>query len=334
MKKLVIIDPNKYQLKGNIHMHSTRSDGALAPEEAARRYREAGYDFIMMSDHDIYWNSTGLDHPDFLVLGGTESEVKMNENYRWIVDYSDEPPFTRTQHKYMHYCCIKDESIPDNGQYFSHNESIPRELDRGIDSWNKRVNWMRERGNLVIVNHPHWSRLDPEMLLASQNIIAFEVWNSGDVFHCGGRSDEDIWDYCLTRGKKLLAVAADDLHACTTDFAGGFTIVQADEFSKAGICKGLKNGMFYASNAPLIHEMVIEDGVLHMRCTPARHIQIVGYDRDGFDFRNADGSLIEEINWPVNTTMRYFRIVIIDEQGRRAWGQPIFVEELLDAGIL
>jgi len=335
MKKLVLIDPNKHQLKGNIHMHTTRSDGKLSPAEAADRYREAGYDFIMMSDHEIYWNSTELDRPDFLVLGGTESAIEMNLDYRWIIDYrSAKNPTERVQHKHMHYCCIKDESIPDVGQYFGHDEPVPRQLDRGIDSWNARVNLMREKGNLVVINHPHWSRLDPEMLLASQNITAFEVWNSGDAVHCGGRWDEDIWDYCLTRGKKLLAVAADDIHACTTDFAAGFTVVQADEFSKAGIATGFKNGTFYASNAPLVHEMVIEDGVLRMRCTPARHIQIVGYDRDGFDFRNVDGTLIDEIEWPINTAMRYFRVVIIDEQGRRAWCQPVFIEELKDAGIL
>lgn len=335
MKKLIIIDPNKLQLKGNIHMHTTRSDGDLSPAEAANRYYEAGYDFIMISDHDIYWNSTELDKPDFLVLGGTESAIKMNLDYCWIIEYHNaENPNPRVKHKYMHYCCIKDESIPDVGQYFGHDERVPRQLDRGIDSWNQRVNLMREKGNLVIANHPHWSRLDPELLLASQNITAFEVWNSGDVMHCGGRSDEDIWDYCLTRGKKLLAVAADDIHACTTDFARGFTVVQCDEFTKAGICNGFKQGAFYASCAPMIHEMVIEEGILRMRFTPARHVQIVGHDQDGFDFCNEDGSLIEEIEWKIDTTKRFFRPVIIDEQGRRAWCQPIFVEELIDAGIL
>lgn len=335
MKRLVLIDPEKLQLKGNIHMHTTRSDGVQTPEEAARRYYDAGYKFLMMSDHEIYWNSTELDREDFLVLGGTESAILMNDSHRWIIDYRRaDLGNDRTQHKHMHYCCIKDESIPDVGQYFGHDEPVPRQLDRGIDSWNERVRYMRERGNLVVVNHPHWSRLDPELLLASQNITAFEVWNSGDVVHCGGRWDEDIWDWCLTRGRKLLAVAADDVHAGTTDFAAGFTVVQAEEFTKAAICEGFKRGTFYASCGPLVKSMVIEDGVLKLDCTPARHIQIVGYDRDGFDFRNVDKSLIDHVEWKINTTMRYFRVVIIDDEGNRAWCQPVFIEELLDAGIL
>lgn len=335
MKKLVLIDPNKLQLKGNIHAHTTRSDGKLDPPALADCYRRDGYDFLMISDHEIYWNSTELDREDFLVLGGTETALRMNESHRWILDYKrKELGNDRTQHKHMHYCCIKDESIPDEGQYFAHDEPVPRMLDRGIDSWNAQVEMMRSRGNLVVINHPHWSRLDPELLLASQNITAFEVWNSGDVVHCGGRWDEDIWDYCLTRGKKLLAVAADDVHAATTDLAAGFTVVQADEFSKAAIATAFKKGDFYASCGPRVTSMVIEDGVLKLECTPARHIQIVGYDRDGFDFRNVDKTLIDKVEWKIDTTMRYFRVVIIDAEGNRAWCQPVFVEELMDAGIL
>ena len=61
MKKLVLIDPNKRQLKGNIHMHTTRSDGKLPPAEIAGLYYDAGYDFLMISDHEIYWNSTAAE---------------------------------------------------------------------------------------------------------------------------------------------------------------------------------------------------------------------------------------------------------------------------------
>lgn len=60
----------------------------------------------------------------------------------------------------------------------------------------------------------------------------------------------------------------------------------------------------------------------------------MGYDRDGFDFRNVDKSLIDKIEWPIEATMRYFRVVIIDAEGNRAWCQLVFIEELLDQGIL
>ncbi|MEL6317668.1 MAG: phosphotransferase, partial [Pseudomonadota bacterium] len=39
--------------KGNLHTHSTRSDGGLDPEEVCRRYRERGYDFLALTDHFV-----------------------------------------------------------------------------------------------------------------------------------------------------------------------------------------------------------------------------------------------------------------------------------------
>ncbi|MFL5975657.1 MAG: PHP domain-containing protein, partial [Solirubrobacterales bacterium] len=37
--------------RGNLHCHSNRSDGHWAPERVAAAYRDAGYDFIALSDH-------------------------------------------------------------------------------------------------------------------------------------------------------------------------------------------------------------------------------------------------------------------------------------------
>ena len=37
--------------RGNLHAHSTLSDGARGPEEVVAAYRSAGYDFAQLSDH-------------------------------------------------------------------------------------------------------------------------------------------------------------------------------------------------------------------------------------------------------------------------------------------
>ena len=37
--------------RGNLHGHSTGSDGALTAEEVCRAYAKEGYDFINLSDH-------------------------------------------------------------------------------------------------------------------------------------------------------------------------------------------------------------------------------------------------------------------------------------------
>ena len=37
--------------KGNLHTHTTRSDGHKKPSEAVRLYQKAGYDFLAVTDH-------------------------------------------------------------------------------------------------------------------------------------------------------------------------------------------------------------------------------------------------------------------------------------------
>lgn len=330
MKNIVFIDSAEKQFKGNIHMHTTRSDGKLLPEEAIGKFRDAGYDFVMVSDHEIYWDNDAYDTDNFLVLGGTETSILMNKDYNWPLNhYRRDLENRRNQHTYMHYNCIKDYSVENKGQYFNHDERVPQMTDRGIDSWNEQVHIMRERGNIVILNHPHWSRLAPEMMLASQNITAFEVWNTGDINECGGHSDEEIWDYCLTHGKRMLAVAADDSHRYTTDFNVGFTMIHCTEFSKSAICRAFKEGKFYASCGPVVHDMRIEDGILKIQSSPIRHAKIIGYDADGFNKCFADSQLFESLEWEINTQMRYFRVELIDENGNKAWLQPVFVEDIL-----
>ena len=47
--------------KGNLHTHTTKSDGDTEPEHVAEWYREHGYDFLVPSDHN---HRTVLDGPD------------------------------------------------------------------------------------------------------------------------------------------------------------------------------------------------------------------------------------------------------------------------------
>ena len=39
-------------LRGNLHMHTTRSDGSRKPQRAINDYASRGYDFIAITDHD------------------------------------------------------------------------------------------------------------------------------------------------------------------------------------------------------------------------------------------------------------------------------------------
>jgi hypothetical protein len=60
--------------RGNIHTHSTRSDGHQSPAEVAEWYRSHGYQFLVLSEHNVFADPDELkeDGPGFVLIGGEE----------------------------------------------------------------------------------------------------------------------------------------------------------------------------------------------------------------------------------------------------------------------
>jgi len=68
-------------LKGNLHAHTTFSDGRRPVEEVIGRYRELGYDFLAITDHDDrvdadYWFKIPSGDQGILVLTGIEIDYR------------------------------------------------------------------------------------------------------------------------------------------------------------------------------------------------------------------------------------------------------------------
>ena len=61
-------DENAVWLKGNLHSHSTMSDGRLTPEEMKEAYKHHGYDFLVISDHDRYTNTKNMTEENFTMV--------------------------------------------------------------------------------------------------------------------------------------------------------------------------------------------------------------------------------------------------------------------------
>lgn len=68
-------------LKGNLHAHTTFSDGRRPVAEVVARYRELGYDFLAITDHDNrigddYWSNIPSGDDRMLVLTGVELDYR------------------------------------------------------------------------------------------------------------------------------------------------------------------------------------------------------------------------------------------------------------------
>ena len=68
-------------LKGNLHAHTTFSDGHRPVGEVVERYRELGYDFLAITDHDDriddnYWFNIPAGDDRMLVMTGIELDYR------------------------------------------------------------------------------------------------------------------------------------------------------------------------------------------------------------------------------------------------------------------
>jgi len=78
-------------LKGQLHIHTTCSDGRLTPQQAADTYALLGYDFIAISDHDHllkpgYRKAVESIHSNMLILFGIERTVGTRWGYVHVTE--------------------------------------------------------------------------------------------------------------------------------------------------------------------------------------------------------------------------------------------------------
>ena len=64
-------------LRGNLHAHTTFSDGVLAPHHLIEAYERLGYDFLAITDHDqfvsdAYWRALERQAPRLVLFHGIE----------------------------------------------------------------------------------------------------------------------------------------------------------------------------------------------------------------------------------------------------------------------
>ena len=70
--KLSVVSGQARWYRGNTHAHTTNSDGTLSPIQLAEAYRQAGYNFLFITDHDKLTQAESLSTTNFLCMPGEE----------------------------------------------------------------------------------------------------------------------------------------------------------------------------------------------------------------------------------------------------------------------
>lgn len=190
--------------KGNLHSHTTVSDGRLSPEELAGLYRRRGYQFLALSEHDIFTDfRPQLDREDFIVIPAVESSAVL---------YEDACGKNRLKIHHLHGILgTSAMQAQARAPLFRHMESIPPR--RYFGTWPGRevaqemADLLRGRGCVVTYNHPIWSRVTEEFI-HTEGVQALEIFNYNTVLESNTGYDVTYWDRMLRMGKRSTALPA------------------------------------------------------------------------------------------------------------------------------
>lgn len=286
--------------KGNTHTHTTVSDGRTPPAELAAIYRNAGYHFLALTDHDVYGIHNELNTDDFLVLPGVELAYAIpgEKGFR--------------QHH------IVGLGIPGENRY-AHGQRVdyPRDIPP-----QQLVDMLHDNGNLAIYAHPYWSHTRMEALGGLRGLLGMEIYNNTCEVGSGCGYSVDYYNQLLWDGGRLFCFASDDSHQHAKDYCGGFIVVKAPALTHNDIIDAIRAGSFYASNGPELLDFYEEDGIVHIKCSPCRTISLQTDICPGYAAHAQEGDLTHaEFHLPEGAG--YVRVYCEDTHGHIAWSNPI-----------
>jgi hypothetical protein len=313
--------------KGNTHAHTLNSDGDSPPEVVVQWYRDNGYQFVVITDHEFLTDVAPLN-------------AKFGEAGRFLVIRGQEV----TQ-------IVADSTHPDRRRQAHVNAINPSHVVRPLgggsvaESYARNLAAIRDAGGLPQVNHPNWRwsvRLGD--MLALPDSTLFEIRNGHPgINNLGGIDDaghvalstESLWDSLLTRGKVMLGVGTDDSHYFSRPWdrsaprpGQAWVVVRATELTANAIVLAMRRGDFYASNGVTLGDYRVEDRRISLTIVRTRG---AGEDtRFRTEFIGRGGRVLAVANglaarYDIRGDEGYVRARITDSNGWQAWTQPIMV---------
>jgi hypothetical protein len=305
-----ILDTKGMRLfKGNTHTHTSMSDGDSPPEYVANWYKEQGYQFLVLSDHNFLTDVKALANlidTTFILIPGEELTTS-----------------------------FQDKPVHVNGL------NIPLLLQPIVDSTlvetiQKNVNAIRKVKGVPHINHPNFKwAFDDKVLFKIDNDKLLEIFNGHPLvnnFGGGGwPSMEQVWDNLLTAGKRIYGIAVDDAHHFKGEFSPGrsnpgrgWVHVRARALEANAIVRSLDAGLFYASTGVVLDDIIINPRKLEIRIHQQKDFKY------RTEFIGSYGKLLyrTESNpavFELSQKEKYVRAKIYDSAGYVAWIQPVFV---------
>ncbi|MEQ1604201.1 MAG: CehA/McbA family metallohydrolase [Pyrinomonadaceae bacterium] len=308
---IVPAQPNLKWYKGNTHTHTVNSDGDSTPDDVVKWYREHGYNFLFLTDHEYLTNPKPLNdlfgkEGSFLMIAGQE-----------VTDSFDKKPY--------HSNALGISKVV-----------MPNRLPGAVETLQKNINDIRAAGGIAQVNHPNFGwALTAEHLIKLQNYTLLEIHNGHPLVNNlgGGGSPgaEEIWDTVLSSGKVVYGVADDDSHYFkrigdpTAPTPGqGWICVRATELTPTAIIDGMRTGNFYASTGVELGDYQADEKQITVT------VKALPNSKYTVRFIGKNGRILAEVPtataaYKIKGDEGYVRAKVLESNGKFAWTQPVFI---------
>jgi len=299
MNSLPFSQPGNWY-RGNLHTHSSNSDGNMSPREVCAAYRRRGYHFISLTDH--FKEDYGFPISDtapyrsagFTTIFGAELHApKTSRGDLW------------------HILAV---GLPLEFKPTAARETGPQVAARAAAA-----------GAYVVVAHPAWYDLTDRDVLSLKAATAIEIANT-TVQALNGKGDSNGYlDRLLSQGGDYHAIATDDAHfkPSRSDFARNWVVVRSKTLAPEPLLAALHAGSFYSSQGPEI--LAVKPGrggkQLAVRTTAVRSMWLTGSGpRAAFVSAEKDITSAQLDLGVVEGG--YARLTVADSRGRKAWTNP------------
>lgn len=315
--------------KGNLHSHTTNSDGHLTPERSVAMFRAHGYSFLCHSEHDRYTDDRArFDSEDLILLPGLEASASL------LVSETDH---SRIKVHHMHGILGTEEMQRTAAKRFSDGDVLEPPLYFG--DWDgaavaqELADTLRRHGCIVTYDHPVWSRVEPQEFKDLEGVWALEIYNYDTVNESNTGADTTYWDLILRSGRQIFAFASDDNHneGLFDDSCGGWIQVIAPELSREAILKAMLRGDFYSSAGPEIYGWGVRNDRVWVECSACERVNFIcgGYVNAGAAVISHTRDGLRRAEFPLKGSETYVRVECVDHGGKFAWTNAIFLKKLL-----
>ena len=287
------------QYKGQLHCHTTNSDGAHSPTVLLEAYRDAGYDFVCITDHAFL--TTQQNVSDIVHIPSVEETLG-------AVNWSD-------------------------GKHLLNiNATNVRGYPNYVDT-QTTINNIIADGGMAGLAHPLWQ--DPESHAYNWNndaidgVVGFEfmeivntvLWARG-LKTLAQVTYTEQYDHALSTGKKCWCLAVDDMHIIGEgDLDKGWVVVNANSNSQSDILDALKTGNFYSSIGGVISDITLNVNTITISVPVSSTIKWI--KKNGEVIKTTTGVL--EDNYTVQGDELYVRMEVDSGTDNLAWSQPLFI---------